>query len=197
MLVCVAGAEQIENMTPRDDSVVPCETKNQWRRKNDTGRWFHTCLFEEWAQYGLGRLHAVEQRGREKRGDILEWVMGTRKRAGADSAWLAWGEVVDGLSVFVYEFWSSDLCSDVHDKRTMCNKIFEACCLTDDWLETQVAARVESFRCIDLALRSKVGKRLVDVIHEFTIAPHGTAQSLCGASDSRSLATVHNTDIVA
>ena len=36
------------------------------------------------AQYGLGRLHAVEQRAREKRGDILEWVMSTRKRAGAD-----------------------------------------------------------------------------------------------------------------
>ena len=83
-------------------------------------------------QYGLERLHAVEQRAREKRGDILEWMMGTRKKAGADSAWLAWGEVVLGLSVFVYEFWSSDLCSDVHDKRTMCNNIFEACCLTDD-----------------------------------------------------------------
>ena len=40
-------------------------------------------------QYGLERLHAVEQRAREKRGDILEWVMGTRKKAGADSAWLA------------------------------------------------------------------------------------------------------------
>ena len=46
MLVCVAGAEQIENMTPRDESGVPCETRNQWRRKNDTARWFHTFLFE-------------------------------------------------------------------------------------------------------------------------------------------------------
>ena len=42
VLVCVAGAEQIENMTPRDQSSVPCETRNQWRRKNDTARWFHT-----------------------------------------------------------------------------------------------------------------------------------------------------------
>ncbi len=75
----------------------------------------------------------------------------------------------------------------------MCNKIVEACCLTDDWLETQVAARVESFRRIDLALRSSVGKRLVGVIHAFTIAPHGTALSRYGASGSSSLATVHNT----
>ena len=101
----------------------------------------------------------------------------------------AWAEVVDGLSVFVYEFWNSNLCRDVYDKQTMCNKIIEACCLTDDWLETQVAAWVETLRRIDLALRSSVGKRLVVVIHAFTTAP----LSRCGASGSRSLATVHNT----
>ena len=116
--------------------------------------------------------------------------MGKRQTAGADPAWLAHAEVVDGLSVFVYEFWNSNLCRNVYDKLTMCNKIFEACCLTDDWLETQVAARVESLRRIDLALRSSVGKRLVVVIHAFTTAPHGIALSRCGASGSRSLATV-------
>ena len=74
--------------------------------------------------------------------------------------------------------------------------LVEACCLTDDWLETQVAARVESFRRIDLALRSSVGKRLVGVIHEFTIDPDAlrhTTLSRYGASGSRSLATVHDT----
>ena len=62
-------------------------------------------------------------------------------------------------------------------------------------METQVAARVESFRCIDLALRSSVGKRLVGVIHEFTIDPDAlrhTTLSRYGASGSRSLATVHD-----
>ena len=81
----------------------------------------------------------------------------------------------------------------IYDKLTMCNKMFEACCLTDDRLETQVAAWVESFRRIDLALRSSVGKWLVVVIHAFTTAPHGIALSRCGASGSRSLATVPNT----
>ena len=42
VFVCVAGPEHIANMTPRDQSSVPCETRNQWRRKNDTARWFHT-----------------------------------------------------------------------------------------------------------------------------------------------------------
>ena len=46
MLVCVAGAEQIENMTPRDESGLPCEARNPWRRKKDTAQWFHTFLFE-------------------------------------------------------------------------------------------------------------------------------------------------------
>ena len=126
---------------------------------------------------GFKWLHDVGESGYEFRSYILKWVMGTRETAGADPAWLAWAEVVDGLIVFVYEFWNSNLCRDVHDKRTMCNIISEAGCLTNDWLETQVAAKQESLLCIDLALRSSVGKRLVGVIHEFTIAPiapHGT-----------------------
>ena len=68
--------------------------------------------------------------------------------------------------------------------------------MTNDWLETQVAAQQESLLCIDLALRSSVGKRLVGVIHEFIIdpiAPHATTLSRYGASGSRSLATVHDT----
>ena len=145
--------------------------------------------------YGHVGLHEVEGRGAVKRGDILEYVMGTRT-AGADPAWLAAAEVVDGLCVFVYEFWNSNLCRDVYDQRTMCHKISEACCLLDDWLETQVGAQKASFRCIDLALRSSVGKRLVGVIHEFIIdpiAPHATTLSRYGASGSRSLATVHDT----
>jgi len=76
----------------------------------------------------------------------------------------------------------------------MCNRISEACCLTNDWLETQVAAQQESLLCIDLALRSSVGKRLVGVIHEFTIDPDAlrrTTLSRYGESSSRSLATVH------
>ena len=143
---------------------------------------------------GFKYLCDVGESGYEFRSYILKWVMGTRETAGADPAWLAWAEVVDGLCVFVYEFWNSNLCRDVHDKRTMCNIISEACCLTNDWLETQVAAQKESFRCIDLALRSSVGKRLVGVIHEFTIDPDAlrhTTLSRYGASSSRSLATVH------
>ena len=142
---------------------------------------------------GFGWLHHLESYlehcAYEGRCYWLKWVMGTRQTAGADPAWLACAEAVDGLSVFVYEFWNSNLCRNVYDKLTMCNKIVEACCLTDDLLETQVAARVESLRRIDLALRSSVGKRLVVVIHAFTTAP----LSRCGASGSRSLATVHNT----
>ena len=90
-----------------------------------------------------------KNRGPVKRGDILEYVMGTRT-AGADPAWLADAEVVDGLCVFVYEFWNSNLCKDVYDQWTMCHKISEACCLLDDWLEIQVGAQKASFRCIDL-----------------------------------------------
>ena len=129
---------------------------------------------------GFGCLHDVDQSDYEGRGYILKWVLGTRKTAGADPAWLAWAEVVDALSVFVYEFWNSNLCKNVYDKLTMCNKIVEACCLTDDSLETQVAARVESVRNIDLALRRSVGKWLVVVIHAFTTGPHVVAHPAPG-----------------
>ena len=143
---------------------------------------------------GFKYLCEVGESCYEFRSYILKWVMGTRQTAGADPAWLAWAEVVEGLCVFVYEIWNSNLCWDVHDKRTMCNIISEACCLTNDWLETQVAAQQESLLCIDLALRSSVGKRLIGVILEFAIDPDAlrrTTLSRYGASSSRSLATVH------
>ena len=51
--MCVAGAEQIKNMTPRDRGGVPCGTRNQWRRKNDTARWFHTFFRLKYGQLDI------------------------------------------------------------------------------------------------------------------------------------------------
>ena len=59
---------------------------------------------------GFKYLCEVGESCYEFRSYILKWVMGTRQTAGADPAWLAWAEVVEGLCVFVYEIWNSNLC---------------------------------------------------------------------------------------
>ena len=119
----------------------------RWQRSVSFGR--RGCFAVRYRLHcGFGCLRDVDQRDYKGRGYILKWVLGTRKTAGADPAWLAWAEVVDALSVFVYEFWNSNLCKNVFDRLTMCNKIVEACCLKDDSLETQVAARWNLFETL-------------------------------------------------